>query len=202
MGIILIVVAVIICLYFIGKSGNKIEKTPYAKTPEVRIPENKTPEFKRTTKSYSKMEFYCKVSGVQHYCTKDDIGGFLGYVAPDINNAYDKNACAIYRNDNKLLGYIPKEELQDYRIWSGCKQLNCVGYIKTGTGVPLFGKVKVINNADEFETELIIVKYVRWLVVTFGKKYIPKGFTFDTDMPLKTKDDWIIALDDYIEFAE
>lgn len=152
-----------------------------------------------TMKLDTDMEFYCKIAGVQHHCTGADVGGFLGYVAPEENNPYDKNACAVYRNDGKLVGYIPKDELTEYRQWSGCKPLNCIGFIKTGTEVPLFGKVKVMNNADKDEMEIIVIKYVRWLVANFGKKYIPADFNISTDEPPKTKSDWLAVLDEYIE---
>ena len=155
--------------------------------------------FTNTVKSDADMEYYSKIAGAQYHCTDAEIGGFLGYVAPEANNPYDKNACAVYRNDNKLLGYIPKDELTEYRQWSGCKSLPCIGFIKPGADVPLFGKVKVINNADETEAKIIIVKYVRWLVANFGKKYVPVGFNVDAEMPLKTKNDWLEALDECIE---
>lgn len=157
------------------------------------------PNFTITVKSDADMEFYCRIAGVQYHCTAAEVGGFLGYVAPETNNPHDKNACAVYRNDDKLVGYIPKDKLTEYRQWSGCKSLPCVGFVKEGADVPLFGKVKVINNADETEAKIIIVKYVRWLVANFGKKYVPVGFNVDTEMPLKTKSDWLAALDEYIE---
>ncbi len=157
------------------------------------------PNFTITVKSDADMEFYSRIAGVQYHCTDTEVGGFLGYVAPETNNPYDKNACAVYRNDDKLVGYIPKDELTEYRQWSGRKSLPCVGFVKEGTDVSLFGKVKVINNADEMEAKIIIVKYVRWLIANFGKKYVPVGFNVDTEMPLKTKSDWLAALDEYIE---
>lgn len=145
--------------------------------------------------------YYTKIAGAQHHSSTQDIGGFLGYVCSEPNNPYDKNAVAIYRNDNKLLGYIAKDEIESFREWSEKENLPCIGFIKTGNEVPLFGKVKIIDT-DEDEMNLIIVRYVRWMVSNFGAKFIPSGFKVDAGKELKTKMDWIDFLDGYIEKKE
>lgn len=145
--------------------------------------------------------YYTKIAGVQYHNGKKDIGGFLGYVCSEPNNLYDKNAIAVYRNDNKLLGYISKDEVADYRKWSAKENLPCVGFIKAGDDVPLFGKVKIIDT-DKDETDLIVAQYVKWIVSNFGTKFIPNGFSVNTDKELRTKTDWIDFLDGYIEEKE
>lgn len=145
--------------------------------------------------------YYTRIAGVQYHNGVQDIGGFLGYVRSEPDNPYDKNAVAIYRNDNKMMGHLPKSETGDFRAWSRKENLPCVGYIKDGDEVPLFGKVKIIDTDNE-ETNLIVIKYVRWLVSTFGIKFIPVGFDVDTDKDLRTKQDWLSFLDEYIESKE
>lgn len=145
--------------------------------------------------------YYTKIAGVQYRNGVQDIGGFLGYIHSEPDNPYDKNAIAIYRNDDKLLGYIPKDETKIYREWSNKENLPCIGFIKAGDETPLFGKVKVIDS-DKDETELIIAKYVRWLISTFGIKFIPANFSVDASNKLQTKKDWIAFLDCYINKKE
>lgn len=145
--------------------------------------------------------YYTKIAGVQHHCNKQDIGGFLGYICSEPNNQYDKNAVAVYRNDNRLLGYLPKDEIKDFREWSEKENLPCVGFIKAGDEVPLFGKVK-ITDTDKDETDLIVARYVKWLVSNFGAKFIPAGFSVGAGKELRTKTDWIDFLDGYIEEKE
>ncbi len=155
----------------------------------------------KPTSDFVPYSYFTRVAGVQYRNTKRDVGGFLGCVRSEPNNKYDKNAIGIYRNDGKLLGYIPKDETGDFREWSDKENLPCVGYIQEGDDVPLFGKVKVID-CDKGKAELLIIKFVRWLVDAFGVKYIPAGFNVSTDRKLRTKSDWLDVLDTYIEEKE
>jgi hypothetical protein len=149
--------------------------------------------------------YFTRIAGAQYRCGKQDVGGFLGYVCPEPKNKYDKNAIAIYRNDKKLLGYIPKDEQSDFREWSDKKLLHCVGFLKEGEEVPIFGRVKVVDGDDE-ENYLIVLKFVRWLVVNFGKEFIPKGFNLGAAESLEGNelveymDKEIAKLDDEEEF--
>ena len=51
---------------------------------------------------------FCK--GVSKY-----VGPFFGYLEPEPENQYDKNAIAIHHSDGKRLGYIPADETDDIR---------------------------------------------------------------------------------------
>lgn len=59
---------------------------------------------------------YCKYPfiGTQYRddVTIEDIGWFNGFAFCEITNAYDKHAIAIIREDGKLLGYIPKGDME------------------------------------------------------------------------------------------
>lgn len=181
-----IIIAVIVVFYFVGKSAQK-------QTPKKEI--------SVSVKVSTSPDYLCKIAGVQYRNDAQDIGGFLGYVCSEPTNPHDKNAIAIYRNDGKHVGYIPKDETKDFREWSAKENLPCVGFIKDGDEVALYGKVKVIDT-DADETELEVVKFVKWLVSNFGVKFIPVGFNVDTDKTLRTKKDWLAFLTEYIDEKE
>lgn len=181
-----VIIAVVVALYFVVKSAQK-------KTPKK--------EMKISVKVSTSPDYFCKIAGVQYRNDVQDIGGFLGYVCSEPTNPHDKNAIAIYRNDGKLIGYIPKDEIKDFREWSAKDNLPCVGFIKDGDDVELYGKVKVLDT-DADETELEIVKFVKWLVSNFGVKFIPVGFNADTGETLRTKKDWLAFLNRYIDEKE
>ena len=143
--------------------------------------------------------YHTKIAGVQHRCDHQDVGGFLGYIKPNPDNPHDPNAIAIYRNGGKHLGYIPKDETNALRRWSAKEKLPCVGFIKEGDEVPLFGKVKVLDTSPE-EAELEVAKYVRWMVSQFGLGFVPEGFSMD---PVPTsKKQALEIMDEYIENKE
>lgn len=72
---------------------------------------------------------------------------------------------------------------------------------RNGDEVAFYGKVKIIDT-DTGETELEIVKFVKWLVSNFGVKFIPVGFNVDTGKTLRTKKDWLAFLTEYIDIEE
>lgn len=181
-----VIIAVVVALYFVVKSAQK-------KTPKK--------EMKISVKVSTSPDYFCKIAGVQYRNDVQDIGGFLGYVCSELTNPHDKNAIAIYRNDGKLIGYIPKDEIKDFREWSAKDNLPCVGFIKDGGDLGLYGKVKVLDT-DADETEFEIVKFVKWLVSNFGVKFIPVGFNADTGETLRTKKEWLAFLNKYIDEKE
>ena len=181
-----VIIAGVVALYFVVKSAQK-------KAPKK--------EMKISVKVSTSPDYFCEIAGVQYRNDVQDIGGFLGYVCSEPTNPHDKNAIAIYRNDGKLIGYIPKDEIKDFREWSAKDNLPCVGFIKDGDDVELYGKVKVLDT-DADETELEIVKFVKWLVSNFGVKFIPVGFNADTGETLRTKKDWLAFLNKYIDEKE
>lgn len=189
---VLSVIAIFVCGCYIV--FNRLKKPLKTKT-------NNTEQNELSVKVSTTPEYFCKIAGVQYRNDAQDIGGFLGYVCSEPTNPHDKNAIAIYRNDGKLIGYIPKDEIKDFREWSAKDNLPCVGFIKDGDDVELYGKVKVLDT-DADETELEIAKFVKWLVSNFGVKFIPVGFNADTDETLRTKKDWLAFLNKYIDEKE
>lgn len=195
-------IAFIILAFFLLK--NLLGKKPEEPTKEETEPDMKAmhPNFTvKITSGDGGGAYSTRIAGVPYNCSDDEIGGFLGYVRSEPDNPYDKNAIAIYRNDGKILGHLPKDETREFRRWSLKEDLPCVGFIKANPEGALFGKVKIMDTDDE-EAQLIVIKYVKWMISNLGVKYIPEGFNVSTDQSLKTKEQWLAVLDDYIEEKE
>lgn len=58
--------------------------------------------------------------------TVEDIGWFNGFAFCEVTNATDKHAIAIYREDGKQLGYIPKGEIE---LWHYIFDRGCVVHV-------------------------------------------------------------------------
>lgn len=127
---------------------------------------------------YANGAFNTFIAGINHHCDKSDIGGFVGIVAPEPNNPYDKNAVAIYRSNfnPKLLGYIGKSDLAKYRKWCECKPFTCVGYITEGDDAPVYGRLKVIKPYNEKFVRDETDSYVRWMINKYGEAFLPNGY--------------------------
>lgn len=54
------------------------------------------------------------ITGLRYYCTVHDCGTIVGVVKPDPSNSHDPRAQAVIRSDGKLLGYIPRTQLDWY----------------------------------------------------------------------------------------
>ena len=54
------------------------------------------------------------ITGLRYHCTVHDCGKIVGIVKPEPSNVHDPRAQAVYRNDGKLLGYIPRTQLDWY----------------------------------------------------------------------------------------
>lgn len=54
------------------------------------------------------------IAGLRYHCTAHDCGKVVGIVKPDPSNAHDPRAQAVVRADGKLLGYIPRAQLDWY----------------------------------------------------------------------------------------
>lgn len=137
--------------------------------------------------------YFCSIAGAQYRNTRKNIGAFLGTVRPDPDNEYDPNAIAIY-DGKRLVGFIPRAEQADFREWSDKPELLCVGFIQAGDGVPIYGKVKVLDCSDE-QKSVEVLKFVRWMVDTFGIKFIPDGFTVDGVPTPTTAKGWVTVID-------
>lgn len=54
------------------------------------------------------------ITGLQYYCTVHDCGKIVGVVVYEPSNVHDSRARAVISNEGKLLGYIPRNQLDWY----------------------------------------------------------------------------------------
>ena len=54
------------------------------------------------------------ITGLRYHCTVHDCGKIVGYVKPEPSNVHDNRAQSVIRSDGKLLGYIPRTQLDWY----------------------------------------------------------------------------------------
>lgn len=86
------------------------------------------------------------ITGLRYYCTVQDCGKIVGVVKPDPSNVHDSRAQAVIRSDGKLLGYIPRTQLDWYEDFNE-EDVVCpfVGEIELDRSrVSLVAEIKVI----------------------------------------------------------
>lgn len=85
------------------------------------------------------------VTGLRYHCTVLDRGPIVGYVKPEPTNPHDSRAQAVYRNDGKLLGYIPRTQQDWYEDFNE-ENVVCpfVGEITVDRRGWMTGEIKVI----------------------------------------------------------
>ena len=85
------------------------------------------------------------VVGLRYHCTAHDCGKVVGIVKPEPSNVHDPRAQAVYRNDGKLLGYIPRTQLDWYEDFNE-ENVPCpfVGEIEVDGRGWLIAEIKVI----------------------------------------------------------
>lgn len=85
------------------------------------------------------------ITGLRYHCTEKDCGPIVGYVKPDPSNVHDVRAQAVIRSDGKLLGYIPRPQLDDYEDFNE-DDVVCpfVGEIEQDGRGWLIGEIKAI----------------------------------------------------------
>ena len=99
------------------------------------------------------------ITGLRYYCTVHDCGKIVGYVKPDPSNVHDARAQAVIRSDGKLLGYIPRTQLDWYEDFNE-QNVVCpfVGDIELDRSTArLIAEIKVIipTSKDFVENEIV-----------------------------------------------
>ena len=97
------------------------------------------------------------IIGLRYHCTEHDCGTIVGVVRPEPTNEHDPRAQAVYRNDGKLLGYIPRTQLDWYEDFNE-RNVPCpfVGEIELDGNDSLIAEIKVIiPSSREFVEEEI-----------------------------------------------
>lgn len=172
----------------------KILFTP-SKQEDTSAPINSAPVINPMPRTKKKrITFKTKLAGAQHHCDDDDIGGFLGYIAPEPDNEYDKNAIAVYRNNGKHVGYIPREDIASLKRWASQPSLPCIGYIFDGDIVEYWGRITIVD-ADPQQTELELVKIAYDMVVRDGAHILPEEFRVEGDEQPTSSKEWLEVLE-------
>ena len=86
------------------------------------------------------------ITGLRYHCTVHDCGKIVGYVKPEPSNVHDNRAQAVIRSDGKLLGYIPRTQLDWYEDFNE-QNVMCpfVGEIELDrSSARLIAEIKVI----------------------------------------------------------
>ena len=98
------------------------------------------------------------ITGLRYHCTVHDCGKIVGYVKPEPSNVHDNRAQAVIRSDGKLLGYIPRTQLDWYEDFNE-QNVMCpfVGEIELDrSSARLIAEIKVIiPTSQEFVEEEI-----------------------------------------------
>ena len=99
------------------------------------------------------------ITGLRYHCTVKDCGKIVGIVKPEPSNVHDARAQAVIRSDGKLLGYIPRTQLDWYEDFNE-QNVPCpfVGEIELDRGsARLIAEIKVIiPTSKEFvENEIV-----------------------------------------------
>ena len=86
------------------------------------------------------------ITGLRYHCTVQDCGKIVGIVRPEPSNVHDPRAQAVIRSDGKLLGYIPRTQLDWYEDFNEV-DVECpfVGVIELDrSSARLIAEIKVI----------------------------------------------------------
>lgn len=91
------------------------------------------------------------ITGLRYHCAVHDCGPIVGIVKPEPSNVHDNRAQAVIRSDGKLLGYIPRTQLDWYEDFNK-QNVPCpfVGEIELDRSrAVLIGEIKVIIPSSE-----------------------------------------------------
>lgn len=190
-GLIIFAIGIYATCQILVKSVRNTTPSSLPNEPIVSSAPSSKPRPKRAT-------FESRVAGAQHHCDDSDIGGFMGYIAPDPNNEYDKRAIAIYRNDGKHLGFIPKDDITRLKRWASQPSLPCIGYIFDGDMVEYWGKITIVD-AEPQQTELEMIKIAYDMVVRDGAHILPEEFRVEGDEQPTSRKEWLEVLEERIK---
>ena len=109
------------------------------------------------------------VAGVQHHCTRKNVGFFTGLVYNQKDNPYDKKAMAIgCHQTSKIVGYVPSAILDSYRKWCDKSNCPCCGYIFFD-GESLKGRIRAyLPSHDQAEILRDMQEYANLVCEHFG----------------------------------
>jgi hypothetical protein len=86
------------------------------------------------------------VTGLRYHCTVYDCGKIVGVVVPEPSNVHDSRAQAVIRNDGKLLGYIPRSQLDWYEDFN-----------EDNVSCPFVGEIGLDNSTSRLVAEIKVI---------------------------------------------
>jgi len=86
------------------------------------------------------------ISGLRYHSTVHDCGIIVGMVKPEPSNVHDPRAQAVYRNDGKLLGYIPRTQLEWYEDFN-----------EQNVPCPFVGKIELDRSSAQLIAEIKVI---------------------------------------------
>jgi hypothetical protein len=86
------------------------------------------------------------VTGLRYHCTVYDCGKIVGVVVPEPSNVHDSRAQAVIRNDGKLLGYIPRNQLDWYEDFN-----------EDNVPCPFVGEIGLDNSTSRLVAEIKVI---------------------------------------------
>lgn len=114
---------------------------------KLKFPYFTEEQIKKDEEEGEDMGYFTTIAGVKFHCDASSIGAFSGVIIAHPDNAKDKNAIAVVSIKPKfqLVGYIARDEQEDYKEWCCGLPFPCAGYINSSEEGRLFGRVKAIR---------------------------------------------------------
>ena len=115
----------------------------------------------------SKETMDSEISGLRYYCRVEDMGIIRGIVAPEPSNIHDPRAKAVIRSDGKLIGYLPRNDVNQYELmnedhlsmvcpFAGRITINSKGWLES--------EIRIALPASEEFVEEELENYLRLLI--------------------------------------
>lgn len=171
------------------------KKSPQVSPPSQEEQSHREPAIDYTPRDdYWDGTFFCEIAGVQYHCGNRDVGGFFGFVEPELDNEYDPRALAVRDCNGRLLGYIPRTEQENFHDWtSKSSPLRCAGFIKIGTSGKIYGRVNVFDG-DENHVLIAQLKFIKWMIENLGLDFLPAKISYNGTRP-KDAAGWCACID-------
>lgn len=183
------VVGVLSMLIYVANTSADAEIKPNA--PATEKPKSKQSSKPSPAQDTKVLTAHCRIAGISFRCTEADEGGFMGGVRLEPDNEHDPNAIAVYTNEGKHVGYVPRDKQAEVRAaMNGDDAAPCVGYIGTFGGRKkkngVYGKIKIINTEDKNLMNIEAITFVAHVMNDEDEYAIPKEFASE---PV-TEEEW------------
>lgn len=143
------------------------------------------------------------IAGVKYHYKSNWPNKFNGYVQPEKDNKYDSQAIAIYNDNTELVGYIPRDQTRNLRVWAGgdFTKLPCEIRLDISLQYDIYnGCVVVHDNIDEdykensYQGKNIFIKSVNG-----GRRFVHDMLYASgaiKNAQLKKATDFVVCVDD------